>query len=130
MEALENQAAKVDKFATGQVARVVRSVVKIPTSALGSPLQEVHQQWALTNADLITSMHTRYLNGVAKMVEKAVREGQTTRDLTKALQTRYQMARRHAPDSQGPSQQTQRTHHRGPSDVPGGGVLPMVDLQR
>ena len=58
MEALENQAAKVDKFATGQVARVVRSVVKIPTSALGSPLQEVHQQWALTNADLITSMHT------------------------------------------------------------------------
>lgn len=96
MEALENQAAKVDKYATGQVARVIRSVVKIPTSALGSPLQEVHQQWALANADLITSMNTRYLNGVSKMVEKAVREGQTTRDLTKALQGRFQVARRHA----------------------------------
>ena len=93
---LEDQADRVDRFVTRDTIRIIRTVVPIQTSTLGSPLKALHQEWALENARLITSMHETYFGRVAEAVERAVSEGRTTRQLTRDLQDAFGIGRRHA----------------------------------
>jgi len=57
---------------------------------------DIINNWARTNADLITNMGHTYLDDVAKQVSKAVIEGTTTKDLAKIIRERTGVGLRRA----------------------------------
>lgn len=92
---LETTAAGVDKFASAQQARAVKTLIAIDI-APSRELFDLYQGWTRTNVDLITSIDARYFDDIRDTVVEAVRAGTNTEDITRLLRQRYQVSRSRA----------------------------------
>jgi len=97
LETLERIGAQLDLFSTRQVARLVGEVIAIDAKKLNDfmaakPLKPMIEEWARTNASLISNATNATIDQVSELVVEAQASGMSTKALTNAVQRRLQVS--------------------------------------